>query len=67
MKRVLHIVRVAGNVWMMESTAAQRHPDAIEIVDTVVSIDYKTRLATSKSGVVYKIYIDNSVSVAHNC
>jgi len=67
MRRVLHIVRVAGKMWMMESTAAQRHPGAIEIVDTVVSIDYKTRLATSKSGVVYKIYIDSSVGVAHNC
>lgn len=67
MKRVLHIVKVAGKLWMMEATAAARHPDTIEIMDTVVSMDYKTRLTTSKSGVVYKIYIDNSVGVAHNC
>lgn len=66
MRRVLHIVRVTGKVWMMESSAAQRHPDAVEILDTVVSMNYQTRLATSQSGVVYRVYIDNSVGVARN-
>lgn len=63
MRRINLIVKVADTLWMMESMAASRHPDMIEIVDELVSMNYKTREATSKSGTVYRIYIDNSVGV----
>lgn len=64
MKRVLHIVRVSSKLWLMDSMAASRH-DLIEVVDTVVSFNYKTRMAVGQSDTIYRVYIDNSVGVSN--
>ena len=63
MKRVNLIISVEGKLWMMESMAAERHPSVIEIVDTVVSFNYKTRIAVGFGGVQYRVFIDHSVGI----
>lgn len=63
MKRINHIVSVAGKLWMMESMAAARHADMAEHVDVVVAFSYRTREAVGESGARYDVYLDNTVRI----